>query len=88
MLSVCRWQTRSRCELYESFLAGSVDSFCFFNTPHSEASRWLADCGKSVFFFSPPGSEFASPSRVHSSLLLWGSELRWFLGDVQLVLRS
>lgn len=85
MLSVCRRQTRSRYELYESFLASSVDSFRFFNTPRSEASRWLADCAKSVFF-SPP--EFASPSSVHSSLLLWGSELCWFLGDVQLVLRS
>lgn len=89
VLSVCRWQTRSRYELYESFLASSVDSFCFFNTPRSKASRWLADCAKSGGGgVSPPASEFASPSRVHSSLLLWGSELCWFLGDVQLVLRS
>lgn len=52
VLSVCRRQTRSRYELYESFLASSVDSFCLFNTPRSEASRLLADCGKSVFFTS------------------------------------
>lgn len=88
VLSVCRQGAVMNCM---SHFLQAVWILSAFLTPHTAKLLvgWQTVVNLfGVFFFSPPGSEFASPSTVHSSLLLWGSELCWFLGDVQLVLRS